>query len=151
MKIPLPFSILGHDSVVMVIKSGGTAKADNMVANLAQLQGEATFKGVDIGIDGQATTKGPIGGKAPAPGMLRPAGRHRHREQPAADRLRRQRGDVLPAEPRPVGQLRQQGMFLIGRTRGRRHGTPCARPAPAPARTRGDMSIQAPPTGAFRE
>lgn len=69
-KIPLPFSILGHDSVVMVIKSGGTAKADNMVADLAQLQGEATFKGVDIGIDGQATTKGPIGGKAPLPGMF---------------------------------------------------------------------------------
>ncbi|MDI2128248.1 DUF6230 family protein [Yinghuangia seranimata] len=69
-KVPLPFSILGHDSVVMVIKSGGTATAENMIADLAQLTGDATFKGVDIGIDAQATTKGPLAGTAPKPGMF---------------------------------------------------------------------------------
>lgn len=63
-KVPLPFSIGGKDAVVMTIKSS-TASATDMVADLAQMTGNATFEGVAIGIDGASTTKGPIGGKAP--------------------------------------------------------------------------------------
>lgn len=69
-RVPLPFSIAGKKSVVLVIKSGGDSKAKNMVADLAQMTGEATFRGVDIGIDAKDTKLGPIAGKAPQNGMF---------------------------------------------------------------------------------
>jgi hypothetical protein len=66
-KVPLPFSIAGKNSVVMVIKSP-EAKATNMVADLAQMTGKASFENVAIGIDAAVTSKGPIAGEnLPAP------------------------------------------------------------------------------------
>ncbi|WP_436773112.1 DUF6230 family protein [Yinghuangia sp. YIM S09857] len=73
-RIPLPFSIGGKDAVVMVIKSG-SAEAEDMIADLAQMTGNATFEGVDIGVDAAETKnddgslRGPDMGKRPPGGF----------------------------------------------------------------------------------
>ncbi|MEU8133081.1 DUF6230 family protein [Streptodolium elevatio] len=73
-RVPLPFSIGGKDAVVMVIKSG-SASADDMIADLAQMTGNATFEGVDIGVDAAQTKnadgslRGPDMGPRPSGGF----------------------------------------------------------------------------------
>jgi hypothetical protein len=62
-RIPIP---LINKSAVLTIKTPKTATAQNMVADLAQLGGDATFTNVDIGVDASATTRGPDVGPRPA-------------------------------------------------------------------------------------
>lgn len=71
-KVPFPFNIKikGHDSVVMVIKSGGKSVATDMVADLSSMKGDATFNGVQIGIDAKTADKGPLAHTAPMNGMF---------------------------------------------------------------------------------
>jgi hypothetical protein len=69
-KIP---SMFGMPQIILKVKAGGKgspATAKNLVVNLDALEGDATFKNIDIGIDASTMTKGPGADGKGAPTMF---------------------------------------------------------------------------------